>query len=1282
MNSREQIEEAIAQLEMHQEALGEVLGVNIVTVTLAALRRQLAELATAVGGAGSHSPYQRKQVTVLFADVSGFTTLAEAMDPEDMNQLMNALWDQIDQAIVGHGGRIDKHMGDGVMALWGAGPAREDDPILAIQAALEIQRKVMTWRQAMNTFPLFKGHTDISIRVGIHTGPVLLGTIGTLGEYTAIGDTVNTAARLQESAPIGGILVSQATYQYVREHFAARPLGAMTLRGKVTPVQAYEITQATPFYPERRDIEGIITHMVGRDKEVQQLQTALRQVWEVRQMRFLTLLGDVGVGKSRLLRELADWLAKEGWPHGEYQARATLEMAHVPYGLLRALFATYFHIYESDQPQVVWHKLWQGFVEAYGDNPETATRAYFLGRLLGFAFAGPALGAAFPEDAQQRRDLAQTYLYDYFRAATQTRPVLIWLEDIHWADQSSLEIIRYLALALAEAPIGIICSARPRLVVEWPNWTERPSSVVVQLRPLSKADTRQLIRELLHKLPLPPDSLINLIVKRADGNPLFVEELVKIMVQDGVLHKLEPHWTADLSRLADLNMPVTLNGILQARLDSLPTLDRQLLQQAAVVGRVFWDGAVVQLQETAVFGIADPATPEAIWQAFNRLCAQGVLRENETSSFPGQREYIFAHNLLHEVAYERVLKRARRIYHAVVSDWLIAHGVKGTRYISQIATHLALAGDGDRAWRYYVQAGEQAAAVFANAEAITYFSRALEWITADDDETRYNILAARESIYHLLGQQEQQRQDLQAMERLAERLNNASIRSSVSLRLAAYALTIGDYAGAVVAAQTAVRLTPATQDPVLEATGYLRWGQALFYQGHYAAAFRQLQQTLHMAETAVSITSMPARVWQHLRAECLYTSGQVAIEEGQMQQARYYYEAALQIYHDIDDRRGEGQAFNQLGIISQTQSDYSAARIFCLQALQICRRVSFRAGEAMALDTLGLVSHAQGDYRGAMTYHNKSLTLYRDMNDRRGQARTLQHLGNSLTRLGDYGAAVTFYQQALTYYQDMNDGRHQAATLDALGQMSDVLGQYAEAQAYFDQALALYRVIGARSPESFSLGRLCLTLHHLGQDMLARDLAREALWLAREVNEPAAEGLALLCLGHTHERLGDLVTAVESYESLRQMQTQLPDLWLEALGGLARVSLRQGRFVQAKTQGDLIMDQLKTHAVELLHEPARLYLTCYELLVANRDHRVPLFLNEAYQVLQHMANRISSESTRHLFLQQVTANRELGTVYDRYLALNMLPPLAETDYSEDMAVLTGHDVKETGAHLS
>jgi ABC-type oligopeptide transport system substrate-binding subunit/class 3 adenylate cyclase len=667
---------------------------------------------------------ERRTVTILFCDIKGSTAMAGGLDPEDVLEIMDGAFDALIEPVYRHEGTLARLMGDAVLAFFGAPIAHEDDPERAVRAALEMRAGAQGYAERLE---VERGIGGFDVRVGIHTGLVVVGEVGSdlRVEYTAMGDAVNVAARLEGQAPPGGVLISHDTYRHVRGVFDVAPQPPLYVKGKVEPVQTYLVERAKPraFRKPMRGVEGIETRMVGREAELKHLQEAFHTSREDVELQVVTVTGDAGVGKSRLLHEFDLWT--EALPERFYyfKGRAFAEMQDTPYGLVRNLLTFRFQIQDSDAPPEVRQKLEAGVAVALGEGEESRKAAHCLGHLAGLEFGESEHLAGVLDDAQGLRDRALGSLADYFKGMAAGLPVLVLLEDLQWADESSLDALNGLMQALEGQPLMVVCAARPVLFERRPHWGEgQEYHSRLALQPLSKWDSRRLVAVILQKLKEVPQALRDLIVAGAEGNPFFIEELVKMLVEDGVIVKGEDRWLLEPSRLAEVRVPETLTGVLQARLDRLPPEERVVLQQASVVGRLFWDRAVARIGEST----AGDVGPGRLVENLTGLREREMVYRRETSAFVDAQEYLFKHTLLREVTYGSVLKRVRRVYHGLVADWLLEQGGERVEEITGlIADHLALAGRGAEAVKYLLQAGDRARSLYAHQEAIPAYERGL-----------------------------------------------------------------------------------------------------------------------------------------------------------------------------------------------------------------------------------------------------------------------------------------------------------------------------------------------------------------------------------------------------------------------------------------------------------------------------------------------------------------------------------------------------------------------------
>ncbi|HZU87027.1 MAG TPA: tetratricopeptide repeat protein, partial [Anaerolineaceae bacterium] len=1118
--------------------------------------------------------------------------MAEKMDAEQVGDLMDTIWQRLDTLIYEHGGLIDKHIGDAVVAVWGAGEAQENDPEQAVHTALALQNEI-NLISAERSQP-------IRMRMGIHTGLVYVTPGDAPGRYNITGMPLQMAESIQRAAPPGGILITYDTLVHIRGVFNVTTLEPLDLKDIPNPVQIYLVRSARPraFRMGTRGIEGIETRMIGRDTELQRLKDLFVAVTSNATMRMVTITGEAGVGKSRLLHEFDQWVDSIPQRVRYFKGRAGLDMQRTPYSLLRDLFAFRFQILDTDDTRTVWQKMENGVAEALP--PEKSDKsnlyAHFIGHLIGFDFSQSPLLSGILSDSRQMRNRALEYIAEYFHSFCTRLPVMILLEDIQWADQASLEAIQTLADNLENCPVLILCTARPQFYERSERkskWTERGEQLY--LNPLSPQSTRELVQHILQKISQIPEALIELMSTSAEGNPFYVEELTKMLIEDGVILKGEETWQVDVSRLTTARVPSTLTGVLQARLDSLQTRERQALQSAAVVGPIFWDTALAHL----FLPPTDSEHSDLIEEILTGLRAKEMIYRRDKSAFSGTLEYIFKNVVLREVAYESIPKRERRTSHARVADWLIRVTEQSGRqdeYARLVAEHFERAGETLLAAEWYARAAQQAATRFATQEAIYCFSRALELTPSEGENlsARYSILTGREQMYDLQAERGPQMQDLEAITALAENLPGSSPRIQSALRRANYGLVTGTYGPAIQAAEQAYALAKAAGDLGFQAQATVLWAQAFWRQSEYDLARDKLHTALELSRRA----------------------GLLALE---------------------------AESLRNLGVIEQDQGNYSQAGIYFEQTLTLYQRIGDRVGEANTYSSLGNLAIDLSDHASACAYHEMSLQLRRETGDRRGQARSLGNLGFIASDQGDYAASQGYFEQALRLFRLINDRQGEAVALVNLGNDSMIQGNYVAALAYQEQALKIQREIQNRLGESIALDNLSLLSHYLGDQSKALEYSMQALEIAKTANLRHVMGYIYNHHGHALLELGNPGEAEAAYRLSLQLRREVGEhnLALEALSGLVRVSLYNGDISTAHHTAQELYQAIQNVTLDGMVEPFRCYLTIYQAMHAAGDEQAREVLCTAHQLLHERAAKILDPEQQRMFLENVPAHRQI-----------------------------------------
>ncbi len=988
----QQLEAVIVGLETQRALLGD----TIVDAALVPLRAKLTALAAAQSGASTTAKQSLKQVTILFLDVVGSTTLAQHLDPEDIHAVMDGALARCTSIVESHKGKVLKYIGDSILAVFGADEAQEDDPERAVLAGLALLEEGKRQGEQVQRQ---HGHTGFDVRVGLHTGSVLLGG-GVDAEDSICGMNVNIAARMEQTAPAGALRISHDTYRHVHGVFDVEPQPPLQIKGRDEPIVTYLVQRAKPraFRVATRGIEGVETHMVGRDAELEQLQDAFKSLYRQRRLIVVTVVAEAGIGKSRLLYEFENWTASRSEDFYIIQGRAYPQTQSQPYGLLRDVLASRLQIADSDTMEAAKRKIEEGIVPLFtaddGDDMAEA-HAHLLGHLIGLDFSDSRHIKGIQDDGKQIRNRGFHAAAQMFRrvAAQDRTPIVLLLDDLHWADEGSLDFLNYLNQVNRDVPMLMLGLSRPTLFERRADWPGTPDAQRIDLLPLGKDFSRLLANELLKKLPEIPAALRELITGGAEGNPFYMEELVKMLVDEGAIETRGDHWTVIPDKLLATRVPQTLTGVLQARLDSLKPVEKLALQQASVIGFVFWEQALAALDERAI-------------AALPSLVQRELIVPHQDASFDSVRECTFKHQILHHVTYATVLKRTRRDYHAKAAAWLAGlTGARANDFLGVAAEHFEKAGDKSRSCEFFTRAAEHAARRHAPEAAMGYVARGLALTAETDHATRWRLLDVRERTLDLQGRRAEQQADIDDLQRLADSLDDDSRRAEVAWRRSDIALHIADYRTCVSAARQAMALAERVGAVSLKLRAQQRLAGALCMLGDAAAG------------KALALDGLAAAQAQGLRdveGRFLNTLSVIAGAQDDLMGNLETNRQELTISRELGERRSEARTLINFGIAWVSLGKCAEARRYLDEGLRLVRAIGDRAMEPYALYGLSVLALRQGDDTLALSHAQLALDTAIAVQDPFSEAIALCRLGHAELALGRHVAAATAFERAHT----------------------------------------------------------------------------------------------------------------------------------------------------------------------------------------------------------------------------------------------------------------------------
>jgi adenylate cyclase len=926
--------------------------------------------------AGGTLPEERRLITALFADVSGFTSLADRLDPEQLLEVIDPVISGLSSVVGRYGGYVEKFAGDALMALFGAPISHDDDAERALRVALEMHAELARLVQQL------PHDAELTLHVGVNSGHGIARILGSEArmDYAVLGDSVILAQRLESAAPPGETYLSDTTARLTEGKFELEPVGELTLKGKAEPVWAWRLVgEAQP------DALRGAASLVGRERELAELHGALLALSEARG-GLVTLTGEAGVGKSHLVeaaheraRELGiRWLSARCLSYGE-------GLAYWPYAAL------------------------------VRDREEAAFSPYFA-RLLGLD--GDADVEALHPEAFRRG------LHDAFAAWLQDlgaeQPTLLVLEDVHWADASSLALTRELAVLLQGGSVATVLTGRPEAEATLAELTEGIASQQLTLGALDDEAISSLATSVLEGSP--PAELVRFVAERTAGNPFFVKELLRALldsqglVRDRGRWRMRPGWDAR-------ELPPTIEGVLAARIDLLPRSAAATLATASVIGR-----RVPQPLLRAVAG------DEGLTESLNTLVSAGML---ERRFDDGVDLFSFQHALIQEVAYSRLLRRHRRDLHRSVAE--AAEGLYGTGddVIDLLARHLYLAEAGEKAIEYLVRAGERAKRLFANEEAILHFERATE-LAPDDQEMRLELAELDE----LVGRYDEALQLYQEV-----RDSTGNIRAWRGL--AATRRKQGAYEEALQIVNDALSTRALRGADLVPLWIENSWTLAV--SGHYEQAIDVLLAGLESVGQRED--ALVGRLLLELTLSETFT--------GRLAEALEHGLRAHRILEEHGDEVGLAKAMRVVGSVYDKQGRLDEAAETLRQGVELAQRVGSVEELGGCLINLGLVELKRGALDDAIDCDRRAIEEFERVGHGSGRTIGYANLAEKLAAKADYKAALQTAEHALELARSISLSYTIADLTKTIAAIHLQQGDQLGAAARAEEAAALFVEVGA-----------------------------------------------------------------------------------------------------------------------------------------------------------------------------------------------------------------------------
>ncbi len=1019
---------------------------------------------------------ERKLVTVLFADVAGYTAMSEKLDSEEVRQIMDGCFKILMDEIHRYEGTITQFTGDGAMALFGAPVAHENHAQRACYAALAIQKGLEGYGEKVKK----DCGIDFKMRIGLNSGPVIVGSVGAdlKMDYTAIGDTVNLASRMQTMAQPGGVLVAPDAYRLARDFFEFHPLGKLKVKGKEEPVEAYRLLKAKEVSTriEAAAAKGL-TRFVGRKKEIAALKEGFDRA-AAGSGQVVCIVGEAGVGKSRLLLELRRSLSHRD--HVYLEGHCLHYGSSMPYLPLLDILRSYFDIEEGEREFVIKKRMAEKVAQMHGGLKTIMPPLHELLSLKvddeGYARLDPVT----------KREKTFEAIRDLLVRESQDQPLVIAIEDLHWIDRTSEEFLRYFIDWLPNSHILLLPLYRPEYTHQWGS---RSCYSQIRVDELPLKSSAELVSYILEDADVAPE-LRDLILKRAAGNPLFMEEFTHALVENGSIQRKDHEYFL-ATKPGDLHVPDTIQGIIAARMDRLDDNLKRIMQVASVIGRDF------------AYRILQTITGMQEELKSHLLNLQGLEFIYEKSLFP-ELEYIFKHALTQEVAYNSLLQKRRKEIHQRIGKAIEdIYPDRLEEFYEALAHHYSMSEDWEKAFQYLKLSGLKASLGYSLQEAMGYYKQAISVLsklppTEQTKRAGVEVRLLMDFPLFGLGFPGDSIEIFQQGERLSRELGDGKSEANFQTILSCCSTSKGRAPEGLRWGETAFRRAEQLDDvDLMVASG--------FEVCQCAVNLGQFRKVLEVSAKCIAVLEKTQRQADYYGRPFNTYSALLAVQGGAMAMMGHFKEAeeccekSLCFLRTIDNRYGLAMTEGTYGNVLAFKGDGKRALEHLQEALQHCEATQFVTVVGLTCNGLGAAHMYQGEMEAARLHLERGIktSAEADMSMQTSLAHFLLGMVNFFS--GDSASAQRCAEEALRVAQSNAEKAYEGMSWFLLGAVlgaADPL-ESGRAEEYLLKGTAIEEELGARP---FScMGHFFLGQHYA--DSRQRDKALDHLTKARSMSE-------------------------------------------------------------------------------------------------------------------------------------------------------------------------------------
>lgn len=957
--------------------------------------------------AGLESAGQRRTVTVLFADLCDYTGLSSKIDDESLYEVIQLYIRMLAEIVYQFEGMVDKITGDGLMALFGAPIAYENPAERAVRAALEMQAGLEQLNQDLEK----QLGERLQMHFGLNRGSVIVGGIGAdlLIDYTAIGDSVNLARRLQEAASPDTILVSESVYQSTQALFNYEELIDINLKGYKRGEKGYKLIGVKSQPGLVRGIQGLRSPMIGRKSELEIINSAMVELTQNKQGQVVTLIGEAGIGKSRLTAEFKARINPDQYTLLEGQSLTYRKS--VSYWIFLEILRNYLGVTAVTNGFDVHRKLITKVEEVLGS--ESANALPYLEKLFSLEPSDPLLAQRLKYlDAEQLRQQTFIVVRNLLLAEAKKRPLILILEDLHWADEISLDLLAFLIEMVEDQPVMILGISRPTMerkleeiiVLSQQRFQDRCK--IIRLQTLSDEQSDKLLFGLLG-MPHIPQRFRSQILQKAAGVPFYIEEILRMLIDKQILVHERGQWSLLQDEELDLDVPDNLQDLILTRFDRLNPIQRDVLQTASVIGREF-DVAILKQ-------VIRNGEEDVLKQALVSLEEKAFIASNPKQ---GTDNYLFRHVLTSDAVYKTLLRRDRNRLHGTVAQTLeILYSDRLESQVEILAGHYLRSVHLDKALYYLILAGQKSAREYANLQAKKYFEEARDLLeeVEHSNEQAMKVWMGLGDVLVFIGQYSPARECYQ--EAINEGGTSAAIPLDHSLsamqrkiavtyeRQGEFDQALNHLSLASDILRTAGNSSPAAKAQILNAKGWI-----FFLRGNFESAQDTLESALALVEETDEFSTI---------ASILNRLGAVSYQLRDYIQAVNYVRKSLEMRRTLGDLSGEARLYNNLGLLGLMSGELREAEANFIQSIELLEKVGDTEGIALANINIGLVRYDLGDYGSAEKHLEKARSVAEKIGHRFYLGLANMYLGRLETACEEYQHAVDFLEESLQIFEEL-----------------------------------------------------------------------------------------------------------------------------------------------------------------------------------------------------------------------------------------------------------------------